>query len=243
MITDSPTLTARAPWRTAAGACAAGPVAGAVVAVLANGASALPFAAVVTVLFAAAALWTARGSGRTAPAVLGVLAVLYLAFQGSFGLLDNLVRPSSWPTFVGDGLTLLGVLGIVVAVLLRGRLPRSRTFLAAAGGLALVCVATSVVAILLAGDPAAGAGDVRVAMASTDTAFSCSVPATLPAGTQTVFVRNDDTTPHQLLIGGATIEVRAGGTARQQLTLPAGAVPWRCVYFGHDDITGTARAR
>lgn len=234
--------TATPAWRTVAAGCAAGPVGGAAVAVVANGTSALPFALIVTALFAAGAVWTALGRGTGGPILLTVVAVLALAFEASFGMAANLVRPASWPTFVGDALWALGCCGALVVIGFRGRLRRPKVLASGVAGLAVVAVAASAVSVALADDPAPRSGDVAVRMASTTTAFSCTVPAEMPAGEQTVFLRNDDTTPHQFVIGGSTIEVRAGGTARAVVRLPAGKDPWRCVYFGHDDVTGVTQA-
>lgn len=242
VLTPSQLPTATRRWRTVAAGCAAGPVCGAAVAVLANGTSALPFALVVTVLFAAGATWTVLGRGRGGPILLAAVAVSALAFETTFGLAANLVRPASWPTFVGDAFWVLGIAGMLVALGLRGRLRRPRALAGGVAGLAIVAVAVSAGSVALAADPARHPGDVAVRMVSTATAFSCSVPAHVPAGEQTVFVRNDDTTPHQFVVAGSTIEVRAGGTARQAVHIPTGSVLWRCVYFGHEDLTGTAHA-
>lgn len=222
-------------------ACAATlPMASVLIALLENGATALPYTAIVIAVFAVLAAWTWRG-GRWGPVTLAVVAVLYLAFLVNFGTWFYLQHPSSWATFVGAGLDVLGVATMLLAFIMRERLPA--LVVPAAPMLGLLVVVIGVVASVAANDPVAKPGDVVVSMRPDGSSFECRVPHQLPAGSRTVFIRNTDTVPHQFVLSRSVIDVRAGGSARAALHIDAGEVTWRCVYARHTDVTGTSTAR
>lgn len=216
------------------------PMASVLIAVLENGSGALPYAATVIAIFAVLAALTWRG-GRWGPVTLAVVALLYLVFLVSFGTFYYLHHPSSWATFVGAGLDVLGVATMLVAFILRERLPVR--FVPAIGVLGLLVVIVGAGASIAADDPVARPGDVLVSMRPDGSAFACRVPHQLPAGSRSVFVRNTDTVPHRFVLGRSAIDVRAGGTARAELRIDAGQVTWRCVYANHTDVTGTSIAQ
>ncbi len=229
-------------WRTVACLGAACPVLAAVITVVINGSTAVPFSLTVGVLFGALGLGTLLGR-RAAPWALSVVAVGYVAFLSAFGLPAYLVRPTSFATFVDSALNLLGVLAILGSILVLRRLRRARPVAAwVVAGLAVLVVVTGGVAGAMATDVPPEPGDVRVLMVPDGSSFDCRVPDTVGSGVQHLYVANRDTVPHRFMWGAADVEVRAGGSVRMAVTLQPGRVAWRCVYFGHQDRTGSARA-